>query len=532
MTMMELWRRPTHIQPKEAGTIVCKFLDTATTSFGRATHYNTRVEQQEAELQAHEKLFTLSRNLYSVLLALPGVLDRSVQIGLKKLLSTERNGVPEEFLTPEMERAVLYHLVQALPAQRMLKLLDALRFGNEELGIKKANNARTRKLILKTLLSTPRLELWAIKYRSKVKRALVHAWGKRRASIIRAILNKTTLSYKEQGILEVSILKFSGADNFKLACDCVRFVFGNQDMRRTSLPLLRAFGAAKKDLSAGKSLPKEVLEGLRSTYHPDIPKVEVIRITKDTMTKTQKMQVQRQAKEAKIDVAMNPLDYDAVRLYIYAFEMGLTDEIVAALEAKAKKSAAAFPARYNRVGIVVDMSKSMEGSTTQPLRPAATALATRDMLRYTAEHGVIEYVSGSGQIDPHQLVRPMGDTAIADAFVKVLQSSPDAVYIISDGYENAPAGRFAEVFQYVREAGIDTPVYHLNPVMAAEAGGVKELAPKEGVPTLPVQSPQALGTTIVRGLIESEPERGINALVNMALTTGPAETRKLIEERS
>jgi hypothetical protein len=95
---MELWKQPEHISPKETGKIVCNFLDVATTSFGRSTHYNTREEQQAAELSAHDALLAVSRDLYAVFMALPGALDRAVQMGMKKLLSTQRNGVPEHFL--------------------------------------------------------------------------------------------------------------------------------------------------------------------------------------------------------------------------------------------------------------------------------------------------------------------------------------------------------------------------------------------------------------------------------------------------
>lgn len=531
LTTVELWKQPSHVSSVEAGRIVCNFLDVATTSFGRATHYNTREEQQVAELHAHDALLSMSRDLYAIFMALPGTLDRAVQIGLKKLLGTERNGVPEQLLLPWQEREILYHMMQALPAQRMLKLIDALRIGNEELGLRKANNARTRKMILRTLLGSSRLELWAVKYRSKVKRALIHAWGQRLASVIREIVNKKPgrWSDKEKGIMHKNVYRFSQKTNFGLACDCIQFVFtGKCSMYHSArLPLITAFGEAKRDLKKGSKLPPEVLEGIRSTFHKDVPKEKIIEITKDSMTNIQRLHVQKRAKEAGVEVEMDPLNYDAVQLYIYAFECGLNDEISQALYEKARRSAKAFPARYERVGIVVDMSKSMEGDKTQPLRPAATALAMRDMLVHTAEHGVTEYVGGGGDPTPAgsaSLVRPLGDTALADALVRVLQKEPEAVFVISDGYENAPAGRFAEVMRLVREAGINTPIYHLNPVMAAESRGIRELAADEGVPTLPVQNPKALATTFVRGLIETDPIRGINSLLQVALKVGPSAT--------
>ena len=87
---LTVWEPKGRLTPKKAGETVCAFLDTATTSFGRATHYNTRQEQQAAELTAHDALLTMDRDVYAVLMGLPGVTDRARQIGLKKLLSSKR----------------------------------------------------------------------------------------------------------------------------------------------------------------------------------------------------------------------------------------------------------------------------------------------------------------------------------------------------------------------------------------------------------------------------------------------------------
>ena len=524
-----LWTPQGNLSPVQAKNIVCAFLDTAVSSFGRATHYNTREEQQVAETAVHNSLFAMSRDVYGVLLTLPGLTDRSIQIGLKTLLSHPKNGVTE-FLNPEDERTLLYHLIQGLPPHRMLKLVDGLRVGNEKEGLKKANNARTRKLLLKTILSSSRLPLWSIKYRHRVRAALVHAWGERLTGIIRSILAKKSHNSKEKAILYTNVGRYIYKKTNKQKKDvweCISFVLG--DRKNLTIPLLKSFEEAKKDLKKGKKLPKEVLEGIRSTYHPDIPSSEIMKTAakEGTLTKGQKITMQREAKKSNIKVDMDPTDYDPIKLYLYAFEMGADEKIMKALEAKAKKAAASFPAEYENISIVVDASASMMGERTQKLRPLATTLAMRDVLEHVSENSNVIYVGGDTSGD---LVQPLGDTAIADALVEALSvhPSPEAVFVISDGYENAPAGRFAEVMKEVREIGIETPVFHLNPVFAAEAVGVRELAPEEGVPTLPIQQPQAMGATFIRGLIETEPVRGINALLNMALESGPTETRKVL----
>jgi hypothetical protein len=525
----ELWTPADKLTSKQASEIVCGFLDTATTSFGRATHYNTREEQQAAELKAHDTLMDMSRDLYAVFLALPGVTDRAVQLGMKKLLSTSRNGV-SEFMLPGAERELMYHLIQSLPTQRMLKMIDAFRVGNEQLNLKKANNARTRKLILRVLLSSPRLQLWSVKYRSKVKRALIHAWGQRLSSIIREIVSNDKKGWtdKEKSIIQKNVVKYAGMKNFPTARECISYALGGS--LELTLPLFVAAKAAKKDITAGSTLPPEVLEGIRSTFHPGIPKEKVLELTRKSMTAHQKMAVQKRAKAAGIKVEFDPEKQDAVRLYLYAFECGLDDRIEKALEKKAKEAAQLFPTKYEHLGVIVDGSASMAGDETQALRPMATALAMRDMLMHTGDEVTFAYCGGAyDEAQPTtSLVKPMGDTALADSLVDMLSEEiPEAVFVISDGYENAPAGRFAEVMHQLREMDIDVPVYHLNPVMAAEAAGVRELAPEVDVPTLPVQQPKALGTTFVRGMLEAEPVKGINALVRIALKT--AQPRALLK---
>ena len=70
----------------ETKDVLTAFLDVATTSHGRATHYNTRAEQQAAEMSAHDRLLELDRSVYAAFLTLPGLSDRSVQVGTRNAL--------------------------------------------------------------------------------------------------------------------------------------------------------------------------------------------------------------------------------------------------------------------------------------------------------------------------------------------------------------------------------------------------------------------------------------------------------------
>lgn len=527
--VVELWKSD-GIAPYEASKVVCSFLDAVTTSFGRATHYNTKKEQSTAELTVHDGLMGMSRDLYAALLLLPGTTDHARQIGIRNLLSAPRNGAADVFLNARLERELLVHLISELPPQRVFKLFDSFRGRGEEFGAGKANNARTRKLVLATLLGSKALELWAVKYRQKMIRVLTHVWGQRVCSIVGCVLVKDNAKWtdKEKAIIKSNVFKYRGGNSEEYVAECIGFALGKR--KGFKLSLLKGFIKAKKKLEAGSKLPTEILEGIRSTYHPSVAKEEILKMkaATKTFTKHERKAVQKRATKAGVKVEMNPLHYDSVELYIYAFENGADAKVLEALDKKAEQVAAGLPVQYNRVGVVVDASESMAGDRTQKLRPLAVTLSLRDMLLKTADKGTVAYCGGDVSEDT-TLVRPRGETMLAEGLLSVLKEKPDVVYVLSDGYENAPAGRFSDVLIAVRESGIETPVFHLNPVFAAETSKVRALCEDvQGISTMPVKSPKALGTTMIRGLVEADPERGINALVKCALKSCSNEQLALI----
>jgi len=535
------------IRPEDVCEDVCKFLDVSTTSLGRATHYNTREKQLKAEEDVHANLFRASRDLYQVLLALPGTTDRARQLGIAAILGNQRCG--NLFLDETIERKILEYFISELPPQRMLKLFDSFRGVGNEFGARKSNSSKVKKLILRTILNSPRFELWVIKYRSKLKRILTHAWGQRLSSSIGFISSKKIRNDKEKSILRRHVFKYikgtsinlplqgSVLDRFDKVCTCIAFLYGERDNIGSHMKLLRSFIDSRYDLSAGLRLPSEVIEGIRSTYHKDISASELLRMRADSgqiRTRNEKKVVQKRALAVGAKVDMDPLQYDAVDLYIYAFEVGANAEILAALDSKASIAAKLLPIVFDKIAIIVDASKSMEGSKEQPMRPLATALSIRDMLQKASSESRTLYCGGfvecnDGYVRPSDLpvrpgfenelkiIRPSHETSLAQLLLDSFVYEPDAIYVISDGYENSPAGRFGDVLRKAREIGIDVPVIHCNPVFAAEAKSVRALC--DGVSkmtTLPVRSPTSMGSGMLRGMIEADPRQGLNAILKMA----------------
>jgi hypothetical protein len=492
---------------RRARDAVVNFLDTATTSFGRATHYNSRADQQHAELAAHAALLAESRDLYAALLTLPGLTDRSLALGIRSLLKS-RSG-DGALLAPGVETWLLEQLSDRLPITRLLNLVGS--FAARRENVSRVNNARTRRLIARALLGSPSLELWAVKYRRKMRAALTHAWGVRRASVIRAIASRPAdrRDDRERRTLERCVGRHARLA-FEAAVEAVGFILGAE--RAWTLPLLRAHREAREDLAAGRSLPLEVLEGIRSTYHPDTPSEALLaQIAPRSLTAGQRLVIQRRATRAGVDVDVDFDRFDAVRLYLYAFEMGLSPGIEQVLDRRARQASERFPMQVGRAGILVDASASMAGSSTQALRPMATALALRDALCAASTGSIVRYAGGSGA---ERMIRPAGDSCLARPLVELLGEEPDSIFVISDGYENRSAGRFAEVISAARRIGATCAVYHLNPVMAAESRGVRQLG-GDRVVTLPVSKPDGLASSLVRAAFDTDPGWAARALVGL-----------------
>ena len=479
-----------------------QFLDTAATATSRATYYNTRAEQEAAIESVHGELFELDRGVYAASLMLPGLTDFSRQIGAVRLLRSAQTS--DGWLTTPQEAAIMRGLLRALPPQRMLKMFGMLRK-------KRVNNSRTRRLILSTVLGADNLEFWAVKYRRKLETALVHAWGRRSASVMRAVLAKPAddRTDKERQIVQRHLGRFVDG-NIERVEQCVRFILGDED--GLTLRRLAAYRDAKCDLASGRVLPFETLEGLRSRFHRDKTSAEVLELTKSQLTTGQKIGLQRKAQEADVEVEFDPTNYDAVRLYVYAFEMGLSDAIREELTRKARATAHRLPVRFEHAAILLDVSASMMGHDTQAMRPISVALALRDVLAETAERSTI--VTSDGRVAATaELIEPTGDTSLAAGLITLLKREPDVVFVLTDGYENAPAGRFAEVIRAVRRMGVETPIHQFSPVFAAETRGVRSLS--DAVPGLPVSKPEAIGLGLLKALFEADVDRGVAALMGM-----------------
>lgn len=500
-------------QLKEA---VITMMNLSGVSTGKGTHYNSKEEEALVRQNASKTLFELDRGIFLMVHALGGVTDHAKRTGVKALLMNSWEKFADSILDEATEMDGIKQITRMLPANRQLNLFC-------ELKADRVNNRRTKqRLILPLLLNSDKLELWAVKYRKKMKAAFEHAWDKTTAGVIRTILAKERTFKEDEGLAKRIDAYLKPGVNREKVYQCISFILGNRE--DFTLPLLNAFIDAKTDIKKGGILPAEVLEGIRSTYHPQVDQKTILELTKDFMSEKKKSLVQRKAKSVGIEVSFNPMARTAVELYILAFADGMTPAIKAAIKTKGKAGARQLPIRYGKVGVLVDDSFSMTGSKEQKLRPMAAALAMKDVLINTGDTAVVTTASGRGITEKDLLLRPVGSTDLAMALVELIEADVETVFIVSDGYENAPSGRVNEVMRLLDKIGSTTPVYHINPVIAAESGGnLRTLSDR--IPTIPAGNPENLALTMVRALIEADTQRGLEALAVMTLPK--LTTRKL-----
>ena len=501
---------------RDAGQKIETGMSTFGTDMNRSTHYNTKEELAVESEKIHNDLFVLDRSIYGCLACLPGATDISKMKVVSKLLGNSWNpgdgfSVTTPLLTIDHERKIIDHLISTLPANRMLNLFTS--FIDSRI-----NNARTRKTVLPFILNTPNLAWWSVKYRSKLKDSLSHCWGKKMTSVITKLLGKNILVNKERDILSVNIKKhLLNVDDIKTdyVDECICFIFSVLPESSYTIPLFQDFFAAKSDFSRAKGLPKEIIEGIRSTYHPTIDKAQTLEVAKSSMTSKEKRLVQNQAVKSGVEVEWDPNTQPLVELFIYGFKMGFTHEMKSAITRKAVKAASMLPFNYKCVSVIIDDSFSMSGSEDQKLKALAISYATVKMLSYIGT-GVSLFTTSGRPF--HYENKPLDNSNLASPLIKALkEDNVDAIFVVSDGYENAPEGRFGEVLKIARSrCNIYTPVYHFNPVASAESKiALKRLA--DDVAPTPVTNPEKMGLSLFKTMITSDPKTGIVELLKLVL---------------
>jgi hypothetical protein len=507
-----------------------------------ATYYHKKEDQMTAVQTQIKSMYKLSKELPLIVANQKGATGLFVsEVLLNEFKNTLKGGAcnivnPLDWYDNGLsDKAVLSALnnlgESGLPY--VLRLFVALKNA-------KVNNERSRKIMLGFIWGQDNLEFYVMKYRNKIAQVLKHIYGKKMTSVLLSIAHKQITyptgisSEKEANITNEFILKYFNGDATK-ALKLFLFIFkrdNNVTYGAIDFPLLSEYQKAKVDITEIKTVPEEVLLGLVSSIkHPQYHTMWATKlqreatkamIRKNVEVTSVNQQVRQTKSTAKLGVEkIVDLEKatDFLALYKTGYETGWTDELKLAIGklAEKKKIQGFF---YQNIGIIVDGSNSMTGHKQESKNtPRAIAEFTALVLQNSSKTSVVARTDGE-------------ITDLASAFIQLLKdenpSKPyDAIFILTDGYENAYDGLTNEVIGiYLAESGKNTPMFQISPITSAEMGAnVRKLGSK--VVTMAINNPVALQPQINARLLEIDTKRWLENQV-LAIEATPVKRSKKI----
>ena len=427
---------------------VLLFVNAAITATGQR-EFHAGTEQQRLSLDfLHAYMLGNYRDLYAAALALD-INDHNAALIIQRLLATGGETTAEQRGT---EGRLIARRLALLPPQRVYRLFRALRRA-------RVNNRRTRAVIRDWIAARPDPAFDAVKYRAGAKEALRHAHLK-------------------------------PADD-----ELGAFFFAARPPAKFATPILDSWRRAHYEQAALYELPYTVAEGFaarRGVARGDFLERITPRMTRLEQLRLQESGRSHGAESVRADLSRMPL----TRLASYALALTPADrvarraELTAALRTAARRAAGPQRGRWGRVAAVLDDSYSAAGSGQKRRRPLAVALACHYLLEALAAEYTPLWTSGSGDA---LLSRPFGATPLGWRILDALDTAPDRILIVSDGWDNAPPGLAAEVLRIWRtrlDPERRTSIVHLNPVYDADGFDVRRLAPT--VPTAGVRDAEDL----------------------------------------
>lgn len=402
-----------------------------------------------------------------------------------RLLETGRDVAPEHRAE---EGALIAAALRALPTHRAYHVLRAL-------AERRVNNRRARAIVRAYLAGRSSLDFEAVKYRSSLRAAAIHAH-----------LSFASLARRISGVSGASVTSgasaasnASGASGALAASELGSFLFRGYHERRYKTPLFESFRQARFSEKAIYELPYTIAEGLAEAR--GVRREVFLARIEPRLTGAERLRLQdasaRVMKESVgVDLAKAPL----TKLASYALSLSKDerrarhDELTAALSVSAAQAVRRAGVRYGRVAAVLDASYSASGSTEKRRRPLAVALGASCFLRAASE----EYRAfWTRKVDDELLVSPRGATDLATPLLDALDWGAGTIVIVSDGFENDPPGGAAEVLRVVQSKlarGGGPFIVHMNPVFDTESYAPRPIS--DAIPTMGVRDAEDIPTML------------------------------------
>ncbi|MEZ0107002.1 hypothetical protein ABH920_000993 [Catenulispora sp. EB89] len=424
---------------------VLLFVNAATASTGQR-EFSENAEQQSISLSfLHEYMRVNYRELYAATLAL-GINDHNAMLAVRGLLGNARDVSAEQ---KAIEGRLIAATLMRLPPPRVFRLFKALQRDG-------VNNRRTRAIIRDWMTALDNPAYHAVKYRNGFKAGLKHA-------------------HVDFGDGELR-----------------DFLFGPLQRKPYATPILETWRQAHYDRNILYKLPYTVAEGFAAKH--GIKREVFLERIGTQMTPLEKLRTDKDPADRVDPLALldNYAKYCGpqqipwlTRLAVRILALPLDEraarraELTEGLRRFARVEAGDLRGTWGRVTAVLDDSFSSFGSPVKRRRPLAVALATHFLLEALAAPGQYTPLWVSGRDDP-LLSYPSGATPLGTRLLDALETSPERIVVVSDGWDNSPPGLAGEVLRVWRtrlDPARRVDIVHVNPVFNAEGLDVRALSP-------------------------------------------------------
>lgn len=420
------------------------FINSCFAATDRSEFYH-RASQQRASLRfVHEYVLGNYRTLYALTLA-AAVNDHNTALIIENLLAN-----PLRYDGAALEGELIRHALRRIRPPRAFRLFGDLRRG-------RVNNRRTRAVMRDYIAWRKDIELDAMKYRSGFANAARHA-------------------------------------HLQLPGEIGAFVFEHREVSRFESPLLEAWRAAHYAQEAMYRLPYSIAEGFAAKHGVDRKRFLERIAPQMTVRERQRMQAssQKVGVSKELSGALASMRLEHIVPYVlslpHAERTEKAAELAEHIARAAKKTAARADAVSGTIASVLDTSYSSRGSREQKNRPLATAIGARYLFDAISGDHRAFYTRAPAEPAFPFLDEARGQTSIARPLLDALETQPQWVVIVSDGWENNPPGGAHGVVRLFEEAGLgaDTAILHVNPVFDSERYEPRRLSPL--IPTIGVRT--------------------------------------------
>lgn len=363
------------------------------------------------DAQAHQQTAAADPVLYALCAVDEHVGRAQRSRVLFTLLASSRKGLDRDDRAA-IDRVVCW-LLTVLPAAKVLEVFVALRKV-------RANHKHTAKAILRYLLNHPDMETLLKSRRPTVAEVFEHALG--RDTFRGAVKHLLEGEQGDIGYARRHLLRWT------------------EQVARTQKAIQAIFGThigtqiAPQDFVQISAQDPTAYERTHEAYEP----TAISPAAPKTVTATNR----------------GTIASHLVRLY----RGGANAELEAAVERDVLARAATLPRFEGRVALVLDVSASAKSYGEREFCCVAQSVAFQKVLaKQCADLRVIQ-VGGDGFFSSLSLPNPAGPTDLATAVLDAVDTVPDVIIVVTDGYENRVEGDLGAVLEALPGAGVHVPV--------------------------------------------------------------------------